>query len=95
MPINIDKPIANMTNKDGKTMPTNKNSYKSKTVAGLLALFLGSIGIHKFYLGKSGWGIVYILLSWTYVTILVSVIEGITYFAMNGEDFDNKYNIEK
>lgn len=26
---------------------------KNKTTAGLLALFLGGIGVHKFYLGKS------------------------------------------
>ena len=31
-------------------MTTNTNDYKSKTVAGLLALFLGGVGIHKFCL---------------------------------------------
>jgi TM2 domain-containing membrane protein YozV len=36
---------------------------KSKLTAGLLGLFLGTFGIHKFYLGKTTQGIIYILLS--------------------------------
>lgn len=32
---------------------------RDKTVAAVLAFFLGGIGIHKFYLGQSGQGILY------------------------------------
>lgn len=35
---------------------------KSKTVAALLCFFLGSLGIHRFYLGKIGTGILQIVL---------------------------------
>ena len=35
---------------------------RSKAVAGLLGIFLGGFGIHKFYTGKPTWGLVYILL---------------------------------
>ena len=38
-------------------------SPKSKTAAALLAFFLGSLGIHRFYVGKVGTGIVILLLS--------------------------------
>lgn len=34
---------------------------KSKTTAYLLWFFLGFLGIHKFYLGKTGWGILCLL----------------------------------
>ena len=34
---------------------------KSKTTAYLLWFFLGFLGVHKFYLGKTGWGIACIL----------------------------------
>ena len=34
---------------------------KNKTTAGLLALFFGGIGVHKFYLGQGGLGVVYLL----------------------------------
>ena len=36
-------------------------SYRSKTVALLLCLFLGWLGVHRFYLGKIGTGILYAL----------------------------------
>ena len=34
---------------------------KELWVAYLLWFFLGLLGVHKFYLGKMGWGILYIL----------------------------------
>lgn len=36
-------------------------SKKSKMVALLLCIFLGEFGIHKFYVGKIGMGILYLL----------------------------------
>ncbi len=36
--------------------------YKSKVAAGLLAFFLGTLGIHRFYLGYNGIGIAQLLL---------------------------------
>lgn len=38
-------------------------SLKSRVVAALLAFFLGLIGVHSFYLGKKGSGIVHLLLT--------------------------------
>ena len=38
-------------------------SRKSRTVAALLAFFLGYLGIHRFYVGKAGTGILQILLT--------------------------------
>ena len=38
-------------------------SPKSRTIAALLAFFLGAIGVHRFYVGKVGTGILQILLT--------------------------------
>lgn len=35
-------------------------SRKSKTTAGLLCFFLGELGIHRFYVGKVGTGILWL-----------------------------------
>ncbi|WP_220446529.1 TM2 domain-containing protein [Paenibacillus piri] len=66
-------------------------STKSKTAAGLLAIFLGGFGIHKFYLGRVGWGIVYLLFCWTYIPSIVGFIEGIIYLASSDQSFNMKY----
>lgn len=41
----------------------------------LLALFLGSFGIHRFYARKFISGTIYLLLSWTFIPTLLSIIE--------------------
>ena len=64
---------------------------KSKLAAALFALFLGSFGIHKFYLGQTGWGIAYLLFCWTAIPTIVSFIEGILLLVMSDEDFNRKY----
>ena len=38
---------------------------------------MGSCGLHKFYGGKAGQGISYILFSWTFIPFIISLIEGI------------------
>ena len=63
---------------------------KSKVTAGLLALLLGGLGIHKFYLGAWGRGIVYILLVWTFVPGIVAFVEAIRYFTLPQADFQRK-----
>ncbi|HZG11903.1 NINE protein [Kurthia gibsonii] len=44
---------------------------------GLLGILLGGLGVHKFYAGKIGLGIVYILFSWTGIPSIIGLIEGI------------------
>lgn len=63
---------------------------KSKVTAGVLALLLGGLGIHKFYTGAWGWGIVYIALCWTYVPALVALVEGVRYLTLKQPEFGQK-----
>ncbi len=50
-------------------------SRKSDVVAILLAFFLGSFGAHKFYMGETGWGILYLCFCWTFIPHIVSFVE--------------------
>ncbi|MCL2366681.1 MAG: NINE protein [Oscillospiraceae bacterium] len=66
---------------------------KCKTTAGLLGIFLGGLGIHKFYLGKVGIGVLYLLLSWTFIPAIIGFIEGIVYLASNDHNFQIKHKV--
>jgi len=48
---------------------------RDEVVGVVLALFLGCFGIHHFYLGRVGLGIVYILFSWTGIPAILGFIE--------------------
>ena len=63
---------------------------KSKVTAGVLALLLGGIGIHKFYMGAWGWGLVYIVFFWTWIPALAALVEGIRYLTLSDADFQRK-----
>lgn len=65
---------------------------KSKTTAGFLALFLGGLGIHHFYLNRPWLGITYLLFCWTFIPAIVALIEAILYFSETQNAFDNKHN---
>lgn len=65
---------------------------RSKITAGILALLLGGLGIHKFYLGKGGQGILYLIFCWTWIPSIIAFIEGIIYLTMDEDKFDQKYN---
>lgn len=66
---------------------------KSKIAAGLLGIFLGGIGVHKFYMGKIGMGILYLLFCWTGIPAIVGFIEGIIYLCSNDENFQLKNHV--
>lgn len=63
---------------------------KSKITAGVLALFLGGIGIHRFYLGQ-WWGLFYLLFWGTGIPSIISLIESIVFFCTNETKWQGKY----
>ena len=68
-----------------------------KLAAGLLAIFLGSFGIHKFVLGYTRAGLIMLLLTvFTcgiagFVMGVIGVIEGIVYLTQTPEQFKAIY----
>ncbi len=88
----------------GSTGSSATPGSKDKIAAGLLAIFLGGLGIHKFYLGYTGPGLVYLLVNtigWI-VTIfllglpnialgIMALIEGIIYLTKSDEEFQQIY----
>jgi len=77
--------------------PTQPQQENKKVVAGVLALLLGGIGIHKFILGYTNEGIIQIVLSVISCGILgiIPFIEGIIYLTKSDEDFYQTYQVNK
>jgi len=62
---------------------------KTKTI--LIALFLGGLGIHKFYLNKPGQGILYLLFCWTWIPSIIAFLEVLSYLSMSDKAFEKRY----
>jgi TM2 domain-containing membrane protein YozV len=70
---------------------TDRNKY----VAAVLAFLLGWLGIHRFYLGRIGTGILMLVLSCTFIGLVLSVpwafIDMIRYLVMSDREFAARY----
>lgn len=65
---------------------------KDKTLTGLLSLFLGWVGVHRFYLGQTKLGILYVILLFTGISAILGLIDAVIFLTMDQQDFDDKYN---
>lgn len=73
---------------------------KSRIAAALLAFFLGSLGIHKFYLNRNGAGAVMLLISLVGLAFaglptafmgLIALIEAVIYLFRSDDAFERLY----
>ena len=71
-------------------MSEMNNNRKSTTTAVVLALFLGGLGAHHFYLNKTGLGILYVVFCWTFIPAIIALIECFLLSARVKEFNDNK-----
>ena len=87
--------------KCGVRLRTAGTGEKNKIAAGLLGIFLGAFGIHKFYLGYTKEGIIMLVISLavgiptcgmsTGVMSIIGFIEGIIYVTKSDEEFEGTY----
>ena len=77
----------------GLTVRGSAAGAKSKVVAGLLGIFLGGLGIHKFYLGYTKEGVIQLIVSVVTCGVgsLIGLIEGIIYLTKSDEEFVATY----
>lgn len=75
----------------GTQVKTLATTASKRIAAALFAFFLGGFGVHKFYLGKTGQGILYLLFIWTGLPSIIGIIEGIIYLTKSDEEFNMEY----
>ncbi|HKR24660.1 MAG TPA: TM2 domain-containing protein [Allosphingosinicella sp.] len=68
---------------------------RNKYIAAIIAFLVGPLGIHRFYLGRTGSGIAMLLLSFTLIGLILTVpwafIDMIRYLVMSDREFDARY----
>ena len=73
----------------------------SKVVCGVVAIIIGSLGVHKFMLGQTTPGIIMAAVSVVSCGFLapimgiIGLVEGIIYLTKSDEDFHRIYVVEK
>lgn len=60
----------------------------------MFALFLGGLGIHRFYLGQNGKGILYLIFFWTFIPALIALFDFFVFIFMSEDRFNYKYNLK-
>lgn len=73
----------------------NTPAGHNRIAAALFAIILGGIGVHKFYLGRIGQGLLYLLFFWTAIPAVIGIIEGIIYLTRTDEQFFAEYVVRK
>ena len=72
-------------------LDSTAKSEKNRTTAALLAIILGGFGVHHFYLGNTGKGLLYLVFCWLYIPAVVGFVEGIIFLTQSDEEFAKKY----
>ncbi len=85
----------------GVSLTAGSSESKNKMAAGLLAIFLGGLGIHKFYLGYNKEGVIMLAVSLggglvtcglaSAVIAIIALIEGVIYLTKSDQEFEQIY----
>ncbi len=78
--------------------PQPVQQENKKVVCGILAILLGTLGVHKFVLGYTNEGIITLVISLVTcgtVPSLLGIIEGIIYLTKTDDEFYQTYQANK
>ena len=81
-----------MNSKNFRIFNKINKKMKNRGITIILAFILGSLGIHRFYLGQIGYGLIYLLLSFTGISTILSIIDFVLFLIMSEQEFNRKYN---
>ena len=67
----------------------NMKRKVNKSLYVVLAIFLGGLGAHKFYAGKTGTGLLYLIFSITFIPAILSLFSVISVIGMQADENGN------
>jgi hypothetical protein len=77
------------------TVPAPADNDRNKYVAAAIAFVLGPLGIHRFYLGRTGSGIAMLVLSMSVFGLILSVpwafVDMVRFLVMSDREFTARY----
>lgn len=78
-------------------MGENIPGAEKKIPAGILGILIGSLGVHRFYLGDTKGGLIRLAISVVTCGLggIIGFIEGILYLTKSDADFVQTYLVEK
>lgn len=74
-----EKSVEAVSSQEKKEKKDKKEKKKNYIIAGFLAFFFGSVGLHKFYMGEYKTGLLYVLFCWTGIPGTIAFYEGAKY----------------
>jgi TM2 domain-containing membrane protein YozV len=83
------------------SMPSQQDISSKKIAAGICAILLGWLGVHKFILGLTTPGIILLLVTvltcgiGSAITSIIGLIEGIIYLTKSDQEFYQEYMVNK
>lgn len=87
--IHVSADLRNIASSTGDNV-----SNKSRLCAALLAFFLGGLGIHRFYMGKTTSGIFMLLFCWTLIPSIIAFVDFIIILCGSATDSEGKQIVE-
>jgi TM2 domain-containing membrane protein YozV len=85
----------------GADTPELRDAGSKKLAAGICAILIGALGIHKFIIGATNAGIITIIVTLVTcgvggaVMAIIGIIEGVIYLTRSDEEFYQTYVVQK
>ncbi|QGN07671.1 NINE protein [Halorhabdus sp. CBA1104] len=76
----------------GVDQPSTGSGDTDQVAAGILAILLGGLGVHKFYQGNTRNGVLYLCFFWTAIPSLLGLIEGILMLVADEAEYDEQFS---
>jgi len=69
-----------------------KRPHSQRKIAIVLAIFLGWLGAHRFYVGQIGAGVIYLLILYFFapLAVILGFVDALRYFFMSDDEFTTK-----